>query len=126
MNKLTLAVVLGMGMSLPLGAMASTDEEVTIRVMQMNENSSENVTRYIELPDAASDEAQEQAQSSDRNRERVRERENQQDPDAVQDHIMEQTQEMEQDRERMMEHENLEGGMPDGQGGPGSGDNGPM
>ena len=26
MNKLTLAVVLGMGMSLPLGAMASTDD----------------------------------------------------------------------------------------------------
>lgn len=127
MKKLTLAVVLGLGMSLPLGAMASTDEEVTIRVMQMNENSSGNVTRYIELPDAASDEADEQAQSRDRNRERVRERENQQDPDAAtQERIMEQTQEMDQDRERMMEHENLEDGMPDGQGGSGSGDNGPM
>lgn len=122
MNKLTLAVVLGLGMSLPLGAMASTDEEVTIRVMQMNENSSDNVTRYIELPDAASDQAQEQAQSRDRNRERVRERENQQDPDdTTQEAIMEQAHEMDQERERLMDHENIGAETPEGMGGHGPG-----
>lgn len=125
MNKLTVAMVLGLGMSLPLGVMASPDDEVTIRVMQMNEESSDKIMRFIELPDAASDEAKEQAQNRERVRERVRE--NQHDPeDTTQEQIMEQEreQDMMQERERMMEHENIEdhmGDMPDGQGGQGPG-----
>ena len=116
MSKLTVAVILGLGMLLPLSAMAGSDDEVTIRVMHMNENTSEKVLRYIELPDAASDEADEQAQSRDRNRERVRERENQNDPDPESQEAL-----MEQERERLMEHEHL-----GGEGGPGPGNNGPM
>lgn len=125
MNKLTLAVVLGLGLTLPLGAMASTDEEVTIRVMQMNENSSDNVTRYIKLPDVASDEAKEQAQfqNHERVRETMRKDQNQKatdDADATQEQILEQERIMEQERERWMERYNIEdrmGDMPNDQGG---------
>ncbi len=130
MSKLTVALMLGLGLSLPLGAMASPDDEVTIRVMQMNEKSADKVMRFIELPDAASEEAKEQAQNRERVRERIRE--NQHDPeDATQEQIMEQEreQEMTQDRERLMDHENIEdhlGDMPDDQGGQGSGNHGTM
>lgn len=58
MKKLNLAIILALGMVVPFSAMAvdSTDE-VTIRMMHMNEYSTDKVTNNIQLPDKASDQA---------------------------------------------------------------------
>jgi len=69
MKKLTVVIVLGLGLSFPLGAIASPDDEVTIRVMEMHEYSKESVMQIIELPVVALEHGKQV------NRERVRERE---------------------------------------------------
>ena len=67
MKKLNVAIALSLGMSLPFGVMA--DDDVTIRVMEMNEISSDAVMQQIQLPDAASEQALENGQPGNRARE---------------------------------------------------------
>jgi hypothetical protein len=56
MKKLHIAVVLALGLVIPFTAIAATtDAEVTIRVMEMHEKSTASVMNRIELPDAADD-----------------------------------------------------------------------
>lgn len=102
MKKLTLSIALGLGLSLPFAAMAA-DDEVTIRVMEMNESSVQAVMQEIQLPDAASDQAQENNQQA--NREQQRNREMHENGEQVMAHEgeMEQAREMEQRHERVME-----------------------
>ncbi len=58
LNK-TIAIVLGM--ALPLTVMASPDDDVTIRMMEVNEHAVDAVTSHIDLPAAADDHAREHA-----------------------------------------------------------------
>ena len=58
MKKLSVAVLLTLGVSLPYSAMAA-DDDVTIRMMDMNETAYENVMKEIELPESASDNGRE-------------------------------------------------------------------
>lgn len=57
-----LAVVLATAASLPFEAVASSEDEVTIRVMEMNEYQKESVMKVIELPDISNEGAHEQTQ----------------------------------------------------------------
>ena len=58
MKKLSAAVILTLGVSLPYSVMAA-DGDVTIRMMDMNETAYENVMKEIELPESASDNGRE-------------------------------------------------------------------
>lgn len=101
MKKLSIVTALTLGLSLPLSAMA--DDDVTIRVMEMNEVSSDAVMQQIELPDAASDEAAENGEPGLRERERIREHAGDGEELMQQEGEMEQYREMEQMHEGMME-----------------------
>lgn len=61
MKNLNKAILIAMGMALPLSAMASPDDDVTIRMMDVNEHAAEAVTSHIELPDISNDHAREHA-----------------------------------------------------------------
>jgi len=61
MKNLNKAILIALGMILPLSVMASPDDDVTIRMMEANEHASESVTSHIELPEAADDHAIEHA-----------------------------------------------------------------
>ena len=102
MNKQLTAVMLAASLLVPVSAMAEDAEDLSIRVMEMNENSVEAVTRNIELPDMASDRAVENAaqglQTANQNRARNREM-----IEDGGDQLM--TQEQERLRERIEEHE---------------------
>ena len=112
MKKLNKAILLALGMSLSFTVMASPDDEVTIRVMEMNENSNEHVMRDIELPEAASDKAREHAEDGlatanerrDRNREREHDGDDDNDDNDA-DHEREGEMEHEQEQEHEMEQE---------------------
>jgi len=91
MKKLTV-VVLGLGLVLPLTTMAADAEDVTIRVMEMNEQTKESVLQMIALPDQASEVAREKIKQAERNR--VQERLNEDN---------EENEEMNKERERAME-----------------------
>ena len=109
MKNLNKAILIALGMALPLSVMAS-DDDVTIRMMQANEHATEAVTRHIELPEAADDCAKEHAaeglEAANRNRNRNgemdRDNENGMDGDD-RDHEMER--EMEREREEYHERE---------------------
>ncbi len=62
MKKLHKAIILALGMALPMGAMAASDAEVTIRVMEMNEASSEQVMEHIKLPEMLDEKAHDSAE----------------------------------------------------------------
>lgn len=59
MKKLNIAIALALGLVLPFTAMAAPadNDEVTIRMMNMNEYSADKLTQNIELPAAASENA---------------------------------------------------------------------
>lgn len=73
MKKLNTAIAISLGLLMPFAAMGASDEEVTIRVMEMNEHSSQAVMNMIELPDVANEEARQQVRNTTQNRHRVRE-----------------------------------------------------
>lgn len=102
MNKPLTAIMIAGSLLIPFGAMAEEVEDLTIRVMEMNENSVEAVTRHIELPDVASENAVEHAAQGlqNANQNRLRNREMIEDGG---DHVM--LQEQERLRERLEEHE---------------------
>ena len=62
MKKSNITVTLALGLLIPFAALALTPEdEVTIRVMEMHENSTASVMDRIALPDAAIDKVAEEA-----------------------------------------------------------------
>ena len=100
---------------LPLNAMAA-DDEVTIRVMQRNENTQQAVLHIVELPPVASENATDNGQQANREQEKHRlrkhtgeESEQEQEGSDAQEEMMNQSQlhreekiqEMEQIRENM-------------------------
>jgi len=111
MNKHLTAMIISGSLLIPAGAMADETEDLTIRVMEMNENSVQAVTRNIELPDAASENAVENVaqglQTANQNRERNRVR-IEDDGDQLmlqeQEQLRERIEEHEQDREEMREN----------------------
>lgn len=70
MNKKTITLVLGLSMLFSLDAMA--EDDVTIRVMEMNEQSKESVLQMIALPEKASTHSQEKLKQTNRVRETER------------------------------------------------------
>ena len=74
MKNLNKTILIALGMVLPLSVMASPDDDVTIRMMEANEQTTQAVTRHIELPEAADDRAKEHAteglEATNRNRNR--------------------------------------------------------
>lgn len=68
MKKLNIAMAFALGLTLPFGAMAASDDEVTIRVMGMNEQAADSVMKQIVLPDAASDKARANVANANQNR----------------------------------------------------------
>jgi len=61
MKNLNKAIIIALGMALPLSVMASPGDDVTIRMMDMNEHAADTVTSHIDLPGAADDHAREHA-----------------------------------------------------------------
>lgn len=51
LNKLSKAILIGLGLSIPFSLIASPEDDITIRVMDMNEYSIDNVMQNIELPE---------------------------------------------------------------------------
>ena len=117
MKNLATVMAMAAMISLPMAANAADDDEVTIRVMEMNEVSSDAVMQQIELPEVASDQAQENGQPGHRERERIRQMNEQGDQEMIHEG------EMEQLRERMMEqHQEQQNMQPDVPENPGPGD----
>jgi len=54
MKNLSIAIIVSLGVALPYAASAEEDD-VTIRMMPMNETALENIMKDIELPESASD-----------------------------------------------------------------------
>ena len=73
MKKINTAIAISIGLLLPFAAMGASGDEVTIRVMEMHENSSQAVMNQIELPEVANDEARQKIRNVIQNRGRVRE-----------------------------------------------------
>lgn len=112
MNKQLKVIMISSSLLMPFGAMAEEAEDLTIRVMEMNENSVEAVTRNIELPDVASDSAVENAgqglQTANQNRLRNREMIEDGGDQLMlqeQERLRERTEEYEQDRAEMRDGE---------------------
>ena len=111
MNKQLTAIMIAGSLLTPIGAMGEEAEDLTIRVMEMNENSVEAVTRNIELPDAASENAVENAAQGlqTANQNRIRNREMIEDGGdqlmlQEQERLRERLEEQEQDRQHMREN----------------------
>ena len=104
MKNLNKAILITLGMTLPLSVMALPDDEVTIRMMQANEHATKDVTRDIELPEAAADRTKEHAaeglEAANRNRNRNGDMDG-----GDRDHEMEREREREMERERSHERE---------------------
>ena len=108
MKSLNRAILVALGLSLPFGAMASEEDEVTIRVMQMNEHSYEHVVRNIELPEAASENAETAPDDANKYRDRNRERNREHlegDTDQEKTRLREESREHESEMESEHEHE---------------------
>lgn len=116
MKKSTLAVAIGLSLSLPASVMASSGEEVTIRVMEMHQNAKQLMMNEIELPEQANETAREQAmkQAQERTRDRDHDSDNEfeseQDRERVREHEYEHEGEMEQHQEMEQERNELEHG----------------
>ncbi len=61
MQNFNKAIIIALGMALPLSVMASPGDDVTIRMMDMNEHATDAVTSHIELPEAVDDHARKHA-----------------------------------------------------------------
>ncbi len=96
MKNLNKSILIALGMALPLSVMASPDD-VTIRMMEANEQATEAVTRHIELPEAA-----ERLEEQNRIRNQNRNRNGDMDGDE-RDHEMERAEEHEREMERERE-----------------------
>ena len=124
MKKINTAIAFSIGLLLPFAAMGASDEEVTIRVMEMHEHSSQAVMNQIELPEVANDEARQQVRNVIKNRDSVREDMDENltgdgssevvgdgecagdmDRDRLRDQDQTHGMEQQQDRERDQEHE---------------------
>lgn len=114
MKNLNKAILIALGMALPLGAMASPDDDVTIRMMEVNEHAADAVTSHIELPEAADDHAREHAakglETANKNRDRDHDmdrEDNHEDRDREMDRDEDHEREMdrEEDHERDMDTE---------------------
>jgi len=110
MKNLNKAILIALGMALPLSVMASPDDDVTIRMMEINEHAAEAVTNHIELPEAADDHAREHAAdgldtaSNDHDGDMDQEKEHDAD-DETRDHEMDREEEHEREMDREEEHE---------------------
>lgn len=60
MKKLNFAIALALGLIVPFGVMSSEDNEVNKYAMEMNEKSTEEVMKRVEMPEKASDKATEE------------------------------------------------------------------
>lgn len=109
MNKLNKAILIALGMSLPLSVMASPDDDVTIRMMQANEHAGESVTSHIELPETAAHHAREHAANgldmANNNRNGDHHGEKERDKDRDHEIEREDEHERERDMEREEEHD---------------------
>lgn len=116
MKKLNIAIMLGLGFSLPYAVQAE-EEDVTIRMMEMNETTTEEVMKEIELPESASDMGRERSAKGIANanarheRNRLRKEEHEGDDDEVGAHEdMDSETETEHDNENeMIKEDHLRG-----------------
>jgi len=101
-------------MVLPLTVMASPDDDVTIRMMEVNEHAVDAVTSHIELPEAADDHAREHAadglEKANKNRDGEHdgmdnENEHAADGSENRDHEMEREEDHEREMDNEQEHE---------------------
>lgn len=112
MKNLNKAILIALGMAMPLSAMATPDDDVTIRMMEVNEHAAEAVTSHIELPGAADDHAREHAANgmdtanNEQGGDVEQDREHDMDKDKEdRDHEMEREDEHERDMDREDDHE---------------------
>ncbi len=111
MKNLNTAILIALGMALPLGVMAAPGDDVTIRMMEVNEHEIEDVTSHIELPEAADDHAREHAAKGldTANNAKNDDREHDMDKEDVdqegRDHEIEREEEHEREMDREEEHE---------------------
>jgi hypothetical protein len=125
MKKLYFAIALALGVMSSYSAYANEDTEVTIRMMNMNENSTSEVMKRINLPDSAVDKVAEDANFKHRLIKRNRTGEGQEngagegqgdgygneggvgemDRDRTRDQDHEQVRDMDQDQVRDTDHE---------------------
>ena len=109
MKNLNKAILIALGMALPLSVMASPDDDVTIRIMEMNEHAAEAVTGHIELPEAADDHARENAakgmETANENRNEEHGDSDHDIDDNDRDHEMEREEDHEREMEREEDHE---------------------
>lgn len=116
MKNLNKAILIALGMALPISVMASPDDDVTIRMMDTNERATEAVTSQIELPEAADDRAREHAakglETANKNRDGEHDDMNAEgdDRDHEMDREVEHEREMETERDdrKDVEHEGMD------------------
>ena len=110
MNIVNIVGLFVLGLAMPLVAIAAPGDDVTIRVMEMNEHAADAVTRHIELPDVASDRGKEQSErglnTANTARSKEHEKEREYENEAEHENEMEVEREIENEVEREIEHEN--------------------
>lgn len=129
MKKFNPIIVLLTGLLLPLSAIASPDEEVTIRVMGINESSTDSVMKMIELPDLNRDRNRQQSRQSesgpgDNNMPGLQERERLQKQARESEQTLQHEMQMEQLQETQQQQQELELDRDLDTGRPGSPQNG--
>lgn len=136
MNKFMLAAAVGMILTLPVSALADDNDEVTIRVLELNEYSKQNVLNRIELPAGLKKQAQVKAANKqqkgdgqevvitagEQQQDRDRDREN--ENEGERDHEREMAHEMEHEHNEMESDHEPPTTPPGGNGQPGNGPNG--
>ena len=112
MNNLNKTILITLGMALSLSVMASPDDDVTIRMMEVNEQSTEAVTSYIELPEAAAERAKEHAaeglEAANRNRNRNGDMDGDHDMEREMERVESHEREMNRDDRKDVEHEGMD------------------
>ena len=112
MKNLNKTILIALGMVLPLSVMASPDDDVTIRMMEANEQTIEAVTRHIDLPEAATERAKVHAaeglEAANRNRNRNGDMDGDHDMEREMERVESHEREMNRDDRKDVEHEGMD------------------
>lgn len=110
MKNLNQTILIALGMALSPGVMASPDGDITIRMMEENEQTTDAVTRHIELPAATAERATEHADEglAAANRNRNRNRNGDQEMEREMEREEAHQREMDRNDRKDVEHEGMD------------------
>ena len=114
MKNISIAIIVSLGVALPYTASADEDD-VTIRMMPMNETALENIMKDIELPESASDTGRENSAQglANANERRRLNRERKAERDALKEERKAERDALKEEREAMKDDAEMNDDMAD-------------